>query len=68
MTCSQQGVVEEVVFINGKQDSKTTIAVQTLLSVSQVGSCAFWIIHSLLLPRWGWFPRGISSREGTKVY
>lgn len=31
MTWSQQGVVKEVVFTNGKQDSKTTIVRQALL-------------------------------------
>lgn len=50
MNWSQQGVVKEVVFLNGKQDSKTTIAVQTLLSYLQVGSSAFWIMRSFLLP------------------
>lgn len=58
-----QGVVKEVVFLNGKQDSKTTIAVRTLLSYLQVGLSAFWIIHSFLLGRWEGLPRGLAVRK-----
>lgn len=68
MTQPQQGVVKEVVFINGPQDSKTTIAVEILLSYLQVDSSAFWMIHSFLLPRWAWVPRWVISKEGTKIY
>lgn len=69
MNWSQQGVVKEVVFLNGKQDSKTTIAVQTLLSYLQVGSSAFWIMRSFLLPgQAGWAPKGVRGKEGTEIY
>lgn len=60
---SQQGVVKEVVFINGKQDSQTTMTVWTLLSYLQVDSSAFWMIPSFLPPGGLGDQRGLAVRQ-----
>lgn len=64
MTASRLGVVEEVVFTDGKQDSKATIAVWPLLSYLQVDPSAFRMIYGFLLPKVGLAGGEDVSEEG----
>lgn len=59
MTQPQQGVVKEVVFPNGKQDSKATMEMGTLHGYPQVGPSEVWMVC------WEYVP-GAQPRRGNE--